>query len=95
MSIKSNSLSPNNATFLDTWAWILYKREEYADALIKIEECLKYSLTESYEILEHYGDILLKNGREEDAIEQWKKAQLAGNQSPELNDKINSISLVD
>ena len=33
MSFNSNLLEPNNGTFQDTYAWILYKLQQYDEAL--------------------------------------------------------------
>ena len=33
MTEKSNRLSPNNPVFLDTWAWVLYKKGDFEEAL--------------------------------------------------------------
>jgi Tfp pilus assembly protein PilF len=74
MTETSNRLVPNTAVFLDTWAWVLYKKGNYALALEKIEKCLSLSAAESGEVLDHYGDILFKLGRTEDAVAQWQKA---------------------
>ena len=74
MTETCNRLAPNNAVFLDTWAWVLYQKGNYPLALEKIEKCLKYGAAESGEVLDHYGDILFKLGRTSDAVIQWKKA---------------------
>ena len=95
MSEKSNALSPNNAIFLDTWAWILYRKEDYPKALEVIERAMKFGGGKSGEVIEHYGDILYKNGMKEQAVEQWKKARETGDTTPAIDQKINSESLVE
>lgn len=59
---KANELQAQNPTFLDTWAWVHYKRGEYLEALDKIEKALKYGGEQVSVIQEHYGDILQKLG---------------------------------
>lgn len=65
---------PENPIFLDTYAWVFFKKKEYKLALAYIENAIKNSEEESAEILEHYGDILFMNGQFEKAVENWEKA---------------------
>lgn len=65
---------PENASFLDTYAWIYYQRGEPVMALLYVESALAKTETPNAEIYEHYGDILLQNGREADAVKQWQNA---------------------
>lgn len=93
MSMKSNQLAPGNATFLDTWAWILYQQEKYAEALVKIEQAIAAGASTSPEMLEHYGDILLSNGREQEAVLQYQEAIMQGGKKDELDKKIDAVDL--
>jgi tetratricopeptide (TPR) repeat protein len=77
MSNKSLSLDPDNTTFIDTYAWVLFKMRSYSLARIYMEKALdKLSPEEegAAEYYEHYGDILSMLGETDKAIEQWKKA---------------------
>ena len=65
---------PDNATFLDTYAWVFFKKGDYKLALIYIEHALSNDKGSNAEVLEHYGDILFMNGEPERAVEQWQKA---------------------
>ena len=87
-SKKSNELEPNNATYEDTYAWVLYKLEKYADALVWIEKAIQNGGGESGEVREHYGDILFKLGRINDAVIQWEKAKELGGASAFLEQKL-------
>lgn len=71
---KVIELEPNNATYLDTYAWVLFKRERYFEALFIIEQAITNGGDSNAVILEHYGDILYKNGNVEKAVEFWVKA---------------------
>src|SRR5690606_4581848 len=95
MSEKSNNLSPNNAIFLDTWAWILYQQKNYPKALEIIEKAMQYGGDKSGEVIEHYGDILYKNGMKDKALQQWQKAKAAGDASPAIDQKINTQSIIE
>lgn len=91
MSGVSVKAEPTNATFLDTYGWVLFKQGAYTMAKIYIENAVKYSEdAPSAEVLEHYGDILYKTGEEEKAIEQWKKAKELGSDSKTLDKKIKT-----
>ena len=74
MSIRSNQLMPGNGTFLDTWAWILYQQGKYAEALDKIEEALANGADNSAEVVDHYGDILLKKRTQRRSFETIPKS---------------------
>ncbi|WP_417610881.1 tetratricopeptide repeat protein [Owenweeksia hongkongensis] len=95
MSEKSNNLSPNNAIFLDTWAWILYQQKNYSKALEVIEKAMVHGGGKSGEVVEHYGDILYKNGMKSKALEQWQKAKALGDASPTIDEKINTQSILE
>jgi len=89
MSAKSNNLAPNQASFQDTYAWILFQLKEYDNALIWIEKAIENSTTPSGEILEHKGDILFKNNDLTEAVKYWEKAKLKGGASLRIDEKIN------
>lgn len=74
MSLRSNVLQPNNGTFEDTLAWVLFQQGKYKEALVWIEKAISHSDSNSATLLEHYGDILAKLGKEKEAIQQWRSA---------------------
>jgi tetratricopeptide (TPR) repeat protein len=88
MTRKSNELSQDNPVFMDTWAWVLFKRGDYAEALEIMEQVIALGGGDSGDVLEHYGDILFKNEKELEAHEQWKKAKQAGGASEKIEEKI-------
>ncbi|MEG1915932.1 MAG: tetratricopeptide repeat protein [Muribaculaceae bacterium] len=65
---------PNNPTFLDTYAWIYFKKGEYKLAKIYIESAISYNKEPNADISEHYGDILFMNGAPAEALKQWEQA---------------------
>ncbi len=93
MSEKANRLAPGNSSYLDTYAWILYQTGDYAAALDYIEKALKADDSASAVILEHYGDILYKQGRTGEASEAWKKAKARGEGSEFLEQKVKDGKL--
>ena len=88
MSAQCIKLEPDNATYLDTYAWIFFVQGNYTLAKIYIESALEKDKTKSAELVDHYGDILFMNGDKEKAVEQWKKAKEMGKDSEILNRKI-------
>ena len=64
---------PDNATYLDTYAWIIFKMGKAKQALKYIERAVKYDNAGNTEIFEHYGDILFKLSRYGEAIEIWNR----------------------
>lgn len=88
MSAVTLEMEPLNATYLDTYAWILFRMKRYKEALGYLEKALRYLDTENAEIYEHYGDALYMCGEVDKALENWHRAvQLNGN-SPKLEQKI-------
>lgn len=81
---------PENATYLDTFAWVLYQRKEYAKALEPIVKTIKLSLDPSGEVIEHYGDILFRNGKAEEARQAWIKAKEKKDVSDKIDNKIKN-----
>jgi tetratricopeptide (TPR) repeat protein len=84
----ANIISPDNKTYLDTYAWVLFQMEKYEEALVKIENAIKYGGDKSAVIVDHYGDILYKLNKNNQAIIQWKRAKEMGLNSVELDLKI-------
>ena len=80
---------PNNGTYLDTKAWILYKQEKYEEAKEVMRKALIYGGNDSSTILEHYGDILDKLNDKDSASMYWRMAYDKGNRSKELLKKLN------
>ncbi len=78
---------PANSTFIDTYAWVLFKKKDYAKAREQIDSALKIigiipgekpddsnADEASAEILDHAGDIYFMTGDRKEAVEFWKMA---------------------
>ena len=87
MSSKLISKNPDNPTYLDTHAWVLYVRGEYKEAKIYIEKAVSGEDV-SGTIIEHYGDILFKLGDVDSAVMQWQKAKGMDETSDLIDKKI-------
>ncbi|WP_066630312.1 tetratricopeptide repeat protein [Labilibacter marinus] len=95
MISKCIELEPGNSTYLDTYAWVLFKRGRYFEAKYIIERAIDNGGNESDVIVEHFGDILYKNGNVEEALVQWNKSLEMGNESEVLKKKIELESYVE
>lgn len=89
LSALTVKYEPENPTYLDTYAWIYFKKGEYSLALTYIRSAINYSQNEeSAELLEHFGDILFMNGFHEEAIPQWERAFELNPESELLQKKV-------
>ncbi|MBM6864761.1 tetratricopeptide repeat protein [Bacteroides caecigallinarum] len=74
MSFITVKAEPENSTYLDTYAWILFEKGRYTEARIYIEQAMENGGDTSQVIVEHCGDIYFKLGDKGKAVEYWKKA---------------------
>lgn len=93
MSAKTVQAEPQNATFLDTYAWVFYKRKEYTMAQLYIEMAIKNERRPSSDIYDHYGEILLAVGNKQEALKQWEKALELDAGNKELLEKVEKLAL--
>ncbi|EFZ38285.1 tetratricopeptide repeat protein [Hoylesella oralis ATCC 33269] len=90
MSYKTIKSEPKNSTFLDTYAWILFMEQRYAEAKIYIDQAIQND-TDSVKnavVIEHAGDIYAMNGDTRQALQYWQEAVKAGGDSALLQRKI-------
>jgi tetratricopeptide (TPR) repeat protein len=82
---------PDNDTYLDTYAWVLYKMKDYAGAKASLEKALQ--TTKDATVIEHYGDVLYQLGEKEKAVAEWQRAKKAGQGSDLLERKLKDRKL--
>ena len=58
MSARTIELEPDNATYLDTYGWILYLLRRPKDAKPYFKHAMLYGGKDSATILEHYSKVL-------------------------------------
>ncbi len=80
--------------FLDTKAWVHFARKEYDLALEFIMKAHNLA-PENPDVCEHYGDILFKLNRIDEAMVFWMKAKELGNSDSALLKKIQFRKLDD
>ena len=90
MSYKTIKSEPKNSTFLDTYAWILFMEQRYAEAKIYIDQAIQNDTdsVKSAVVIEHAGDIYAMNGDTRQALQYWQEAVKAGGDSALLQRKI-------
>ena len=88
MSYKTIVKEPDNPTYLDTYAWVLFKLGRYEEAKAYVEKLVASDEESSPEVYHHGGDIFAKCGDMDRAVEFWIKARDAGDGSSVLEKKI-------
>ncbi len=73
MSQLSLLKDPNNAAYLDTYGWILYKLKDYEGAAEYILKAI-HTGEASAVVLEHLGDVYEAMGKPDEARIWWEKA---------------------
>lgn len=94
-SKKAITAEPENFTYIDTYAWILYRMKRYKEALKYIEDAVKLGGDKDSDIIDHLGDILFMNGRVDEAVNAWKKAIDNGGEQEKIQIKIDKRSVID
>lgn len=67
-------LEKGNATYLDTYGWILYLQGDYDQAKRIMRQAISLDTRGSSELLVHYGDVLAATGDDFMASVYWRKA---------------------
>lgn len=88
---KAVRLDPNNPTFLDTYAWVLYQLGRYEEARIPMRQAISLDSDNNKELFVHYGDILYKLGDRFMASYYWKKALENGYDAQEIENRLKQI----
>ncbi len=74
----ATAADPANATFLDTYAWVLFKKKDFVKAREVIDQALGTATEDtpefSADIYDHAGDIYFMSGDHREALDFWKKA---------------------
>ena len=86
MSFRTIKAEPKNATYLDTYAWILFMQKRYDEARKYIDLTLENDSDASAVLLEHAGDIYYHAGEKQQALEFWQQALERASADSELKD---------
>ncbi len=93
MSKRTVDEFPLRSIYLDTYGWILFKMENYSEAVKYLSKAVQYDTFKSSEILEHLGDAQYKSGDIQSAVKSWQAAKESGEGSDQLDDKIKNKKL--
>jgi len=63
----------DNAAYLDSLGWVLFKQKKYKEALPPLEQAVKHEEGQHMEIYDHLGDVHLALGDKAKAVAAWKK----------------------
>lgn len=88
MAERANELDPQNPTYLDTQAWVLYRLGRYDEAQAVMRQALVLDRSNSSELLLHYGDILFALGKRFMAKTYWQRALEAGADGAKIEERI-------
>ncbi|MDF1572203.1 MAG: tetratricopeptide repeat protein [Bacteroidales bacterium] len=83
---------PQNGTYLDTYAWILYKRGEYEEAETYIMQALKWGGEGDLEVNLHAAEIYKSLGNIPMARAFYQKALVLGGDKEELIRKLEALN---
>jgi tetratricopeptide (TPR) repeat protein len=64
----------DNAAYLDSMGWVLFKQKKYEEAKKFLLEAVKRKEGQHIEILDHLADVYMAQGEKGKAIEVWKNA---------------------
>jgi Tfp pilus assembly protein PilF len=87
---KAVEIAPDQAAYLDTYGWILFKLNKPKEALKYIQKSLDIDGS-NVEILEHLGDVYLKLKKFNKARETYNKALQIDPQNESLINKISDF----
>lgn len=84
--------APTNSQYANTQGWLYYKQGNYKAAQQALSKNLEQSQEEPI-FLEHYGDVLFKLGKKNEAVQYWQKALDQGSTATQLPQKISTRQL--
>jgi len=90
-SLKAIKNNPDNATFIDTYAWVLFKMNEFEEAEKYILNALEKGGENDPEVNEHAGDIMVALKSYEVAKSYYQKSVILGGERERLEKKIDSF----
>lgn len=95
MSALALKANPNNVSYLDTYAWIFFRKKDYMMAKLFMQQALDKGGDKNGVCVEHFGDVLYMSGDKDEAMIWWKRAAEIGGGSDLLNKKIETGTYVE
>ena len=88
---RALEIRPDDGYFLDSLAWVHFRRGDYRSAEAELLRALKF-VPDDPVILEHLGDVLQAQGRNDEAVPLFEKAIAKGHEKPdEVGVKIDRL----
>ncbi|MBD9234601.1 MAG: hypothetical protein EGR20_06985, partial [Alistipes onderdonkii] len=92
MTARAVELDGNNATLLDTYAWVLFRLGRLQEARRTMQQAISFDRSENPELYLHYGDILAALGEKFMAETYWRKALEKGYDDPQaIEERIRQL----
>ena len=88
MSERAVELKKGNATYLDTYAFVLMKLHKYRRAYKYMEKAVEIDKGKDPDILEHMGDVLHYLHKDQKAVKYWKLAIEKGKKDLDIEGKM-------
>lgn len=85
-------LEPDNGTYLDTYAWVLYRKGSSMLALVYIKKAIEATETPDPTLYEHLAEILTAEDRYDEAIEAWRHCLESGGDAKLVAQKVEAIT---
>lgn len=90
MSKATLDVFPDDATYLDTFGWILYTMGKPEEAKTHFKRAMFYGGKDSAVVLDHYAEVLFALGEYDKAMVYWNQALRKNNGDVEdLEDRIS------
>ncbi|HQR07381.1 MAG TPA: tetratricopeptide repeat protein [Gemmatales bacterium] len=96
---KAVELEPENSSFLDSMAWVLYKQKKYKEAKEFMLKAVAQERGKNTELMEHLGDIQVALGQKDEAKKAYEAALAAMTfnhkdqvRKPEIEKKLKSMN---
>jgi tetratricopeptide (TPR) repeat protein len=86
-------LKKENAAYLDSLGWVLYKQDKFKEALKYLEKAAQDEDEGHHiEIWDHWADALVALGKKKEAVEVWQKALKFEDVSPRDNERRKKVT---
>ncbi len=82
----------DNAAYLDSLGWVLFKKKKYQEAKVPLLEAVKDKDGKHVEIYDHLGDVHMALGEKAEAVAIWKEAlklETEGKREKEIKTKVD------
>jgi Tfp pilus assembly protein PilF len=79
---------PDNAAFLDSMGWVLYKRGRFEEAKGYLRKAADGMSDPDPVVLDHLADVLYRLGQAEEAARLWQQAQQSLEEMPQQREDL-------